>query len=218
MATTNCPSCNRLVSVPEELFGRAVRCPSCGNVFTVSAPDDPEVRTAPAIPSRTPSPASSRGEVEDEGQEEDYEEEPRPRKRRRRSRREAARNLVMGPAIALMAAAGLGIVIGLFFLVGAVAGPAQPPPPPPNADAGFRAGYAFGFHAGRYGPGVLSVIGGLVLLIGSILMLQMRSYGMAITTAIIALVPCHCSCLLGVPFGIWALIVLNREDVREAFG
>jgi hypothetical protein len=49
-------------------------------------------------------------------------------------------------------------------------------------------------------------------------MLQMRSYGMAITTAIIALVPCHCSCLLGVPFGIWALIVLNREDVREAFG
>ena len=42
--------------------------------------------------------------------------------------------------------------------------------------------------------------------------------GLALTGCILACIPC-CSpgCVLGIPFGIWGLIVLNQEDVKRAF-
>jgi hypothetical protein len=40
----------------------------------------------------------------------------------------------------------------------------------------------------------------------------------AVTAAIVSLLPfCSPVVLLGIPFGIWALVVLRRHDVREAF-
>lgn len=33
-----CPHCGRQVSIPEELFGRAVRCPLCGGQFAAGSP------------------------------------------------------------------------------------------------------------------------------------------------------------------------------------
>jgi hypothetical protein len=50
------------------------------------------------------------------------------------------------------------------------------------------------------------------------MMYSRTSYGAAMTGAIIACVPC-CSpcCFIGIPFGIWALIVLNDPVVQEWF-
>jgi hypothetical protein len=61
------------------------------------------------------------------------------------------------------------------------------------------------------------VMTGAVIL-GSICMIRMKGYSGAVTAAMAAVVPC-CSpfFLLGIPFGIWALIVLMRADVRAAF-
>ena len=39
-------------------------------------------------------------------------------------------------------------------------------------------------------------------------------YGVA---AIIAMIPCHGCCILGLPFGIWALVVLSAPEVKAAF-
>jgi hypothetical protein len=52
MATTitNCPSCNLQVRVPEELFGRMVRCPSCRTQFVGPI----EGADAPAPPEKPP--------------------------------------------------------------------------------------------------------------------------------------------------------------------
>ena len=45
-------------------------------------------------------------------------------------------------------------------------------------------------------------------------MLRLRSYAWALAAAILSIVACS---LIGLPIGIWALIVLARPDVRETF-
>jgi hypothetical protein len=65
------------------------------------------------------------------------------------------------------------------------------------------------------------LVTGLVPLIGGIRMRALRSYGLAMTGAIIAAIPClspaSCPCGLGLIFGIWALVVLLSPDVKAAF-
>ncbi len=53
---------------------------------------------------------------------------------------------------------------------------------------------------------------------GSICMIRMKGYAGAVTAAIVATIPC-CSpfILLGIPFGIWALVVLSKPYARTRF-
>ena len=60
---------------------------------------------------------------------------------------------------------------------------------------------------------VLSVL----VVIGAWQMLRVRSYALSVAASIFAIISPP-SCLLGLPFGIWSLIVLSRRDVRVAFG
>ncbi len=53
---------------------------------------------------------------------------------------------------------------------------------------------------------------------GAIRMMQLRSRGLCIAAAVAAMIPTQCCCGLGIAFGIWALLTLNRDDVRAAFG
>jgi len=58
----------------------------------------------------------------------------------------------------------------------------------------------------------------LITLVGSIQMLKLRSYGLAMATAIIMLIPCgSCCCFLNIGAGIWALVVLSKPEVKAAF-
>jgi len=57
-------------------------------------------------------------------------------------------------------------------------------------------------------------IAGLLILFGGYQMLRRQSYGWAIAAGIISIVACS---LLGLPIGIWALVVLARQDVRAVF-
>ncbi len=59
------------------------------------------------------------------------------------------------------------------------------------------------------------VIPALLILFGAYQMLRLRSYAWAVAAGIVAIVSCS---LIGLPMGIWALIVLAREDVKGAFG
>jgi hypothetical protein len=59
---------------------------------------------------------------------------------------------------------------------------------------------------------------GLVMLVGAWQMLQAKSYAFAMFTAILAVIPCISPCLfLGIPFGIWALVVLADEQTKANF-
>ncbi|MFY0524990.1 hypothetical protein ACN28I_18160 [Archangium gephyra] len=76
------------------------------------------------------------------------------------------------------------------------------------------------------GPGVGSILfsllgvglGGLIAF-GGLQMTKLRMYGLAIAASIVATIPCFscCCCVIGLPVGIWALVVLSRQEVRNAF-
>jgi len=58
----------------------------------------------------------------------------------------------------------------------------------------------------------------LLVILGAIRMKRLESHGFATASAVIAMIPCISPCcVLGFPFGLWALIVLQDGHVRTAF-
>lgn len=65
---------------------------------------------------------------------------------------------------------------------------------------------------------VLLLGGNVTCLYGSIAMLRGKSYRVCLSGAIAACIPVISPCyILGIPFGIWALVILLRKDTRTAF-
>ena len=71
---------------------------------------------------------------------------------------------------------------------------------------------------------LLGVIGELLslalagfLMLGAWRMLQQRSYALAVAATFVAMLPWSSAWILGLPMGIWALIVLRRHAVTELF-
>jgi hypothetical protein len=107
---------------------------------------------------------------------------------------------VQGPAIALMVTFGLALALSLvmlvFSIVMIVEGEADP-----------TALFQF----------VFSVPFSIFVLYGANKMRRLEQHGVATAAAVCAMIPCTGCCLLGIPFGIWALAVLNDSYVRAAF-
>jgi hypothetical protein len=57
----------------------------------------------------------------------------------------------------------------------------------------------------------------VLVIIGALRMKALRSYGLAFGISILAMLPCQCCCVLGLPFGIWALVVLSKPEVKSQF-
>lgn len=138
--------------------------------------------------------------------------------------RTLARSKVQAPAISLMVAAGIGMGLQLLLIVTQLLG------------VGLNWNEIARRHGGAEGDTLAALVGGSVLLaIGSIglivgglvvygafKMSRLESHGLAMTAAILSMVPClapcSCSCLpLSLPLGVWALIVLNDPAVRQSF-
>jgi hypothetical protein len=66
--------------------------------------------------------------------------------------------------------------------------------------------------------GILLLIASAFVQYGALKMKRLRNYQTARAAAVVAMIPMvgPC-CLLGIPFGIWALIVLSKPHVRDAF-
>jgi hypothetical protein len=121
-----------------------------------------------------------------------------------------------GPAIALMICAPLGIVFLLVDFVFRIINSNNPEVArqfggqnPEAAAIGNYVGMGFDW---------VAIILQIVVIAGAFQMLKGRNYGLAMAAAIISVIPC-CSpcCILGIPFGIWALIVLNDQQVKTSF-
>lgn len=126
--------------------------------------------------------------------------------------------MVSGPAIGLMVTAGLGALAQLasmaMNILGAGMGMA-------GAAQDQQAGPAWA-HAMSGGLGVFfNVIGlimSVVIFMGAMKMKKLESYNFALTATIIAMVPCISPCcLVGLPIGIWALVILMKPEVKSAF-
>jgi len=133
--------------------------------------------------------------------------------------RESAKSAVAAPAIILAIIAGLGILGALAMLAlpqvlmqlvtQAQADPAEAERLREQLEANRAVSMA------SYG---LMLVLSAVALFGSIKMMRLQSYGLAMTAAIVSMVPCvgPCCCL-AIPFGIWALVVLMKPNVKAAF-
>jgi predicted Zn finger-like uncharacterized protein len=242
-----CPSCDRRLKVPDHLLGKSVRCPTCQTTFQATEADEPagpeagaeeappekpaRRRAAPPPddgveerPSRSgrrrARPVDEEEEDQDRDNGEEEEDEERPRRRRQRGRRRRgsdAAAAVAAPAIALMITAGVGIgfsvlalilnLLGVSFMAANGGGPGGRPGNPDPA-----------------GNAVTNVIGAIVgicwggiVISGALKMKNLQSWGYALAACIVAMLPCNACCLLGIPFGIWGLVVICRGDVKDAF-
>ena len=136
--------------------------------------------------------------------------------------RDAALQLVKGPAIGLKVTAILNLVLALWSLVKLIF---------------FRSDVSQ-LYSGipqfndpqvqqllhlAYGPlGMINSLFALAMsvlvLIGAAKMQSLRSFEFAFAAAILAMIPCLTPCcVLGLPFGIWALVVLNKPEVKSQF-
>lgn len=66
--------------------------------------------------------------------------------------------------------------------------------------------------------GVVLIFASSFVLYGAMQMRKMRSFDTVRAAALVAMIPLlgPC-CILGIPFGIWALVVLGKPGVKEAF-
>ena len=198
-----CASCNTTLRVPENLLGQMVKCHSCGTTFRApesqpAAPGAPEPFSQPGVfQPPPPSPMYPRDRYDDR-------EEPK-----------SLGGMVLAPAICLIVTAALGIILDAVGLIMAMG-------PPPRADPNLPP-WLNDFQKSGHGPlsafiSILFLAVSAVILTGAIQMVRQKSWGLALAGSILAMVNISgCCCILGLPFGIWALVILVRPDVKSAF-
>lgn len=217
-----CPNCGQLLEAPEPLPARA-QCPYCQAVFQPGARDE----------TLRPPPAPYQGGAVVAGPQVAQPDQPyrppaAPYQPAVAPPHVVAADAVRAPAICLIVVGALGLLWAGFDLFGRVilvtqVRQGQPPPLPPFLPPDLArqiaqqqqdpASVALGF-----GLDLILFVANILITVGAIKMLRLRSYAWAMTSSILAVVPClSCCCITGIPFGIWSLVVLNRSDVRPGF-
>ena len=123
-----------------------------------------------------------------------------------------AKKMVWGPAVALSVVAVLGMIVDVAVIANAFwsDGPAM------IATYGPKQGRVM-FIADVV-VNVLVLCTHLVILLGATNLYKLDSYSGALAAAILAIIPfCSPGVIIGIPFGIWAIVVLCRAVVRNAF-
>ncbi len=189
-----CSNCNRLLRTGDETAGLQAECPECGALTTVPEAS-PEMQ-----PPRDFGKASAgwravgdRPLVEDD---------------------RLAMIRVAGPANGLLFLAGFIFVLQALALASYLL-QMQPVAMQQPVPVGFR---------WMLEPqvAVLSHLFGMAMsalvFIGAYRMKRLRSHRLAEVAAVVAMIPCISPCcLLGLPFGIWAILVLEDPSVKAAF-
>jgi len=128
----------------------------------------------------------------------------------------ATLQLVRGPAIFLLVLALLDILASLLGIVMSCLPTSfltVPNLPQQNVELQRQLSLLFGLPTNAAG-----LVIALVCLFGSLRMLKLKSYGLALTSALLMLLPCGaCCCCVNVGAGIWALVVLSKPEVKAAF-
>jgi hypothetical protein len=135
-----------------------------------------------------------------------------------------AAQMISGPAIAVMVVAILGVLasIALIIIYAIVLanidnvvqqmanqpGAAQQPPP---KDQIVMGAYLY------IGAGFVGAIIYALAAFGAFQMKNLKSFGLSMASAILVMIPCSICCLAGIPVGIWALMTMNKPEVKGAF-
>jgi hypothetical protein len=125
------------------------------------------------------------------------------------------------PAIGILVAGALSACISLYGAVAGLMGSASkteiPPGMPPETERLLKT-YLTTLEPLTIPLNLLTLLLGIVTLLAGVKMLQRRAYGLVMTGVILGMIPCLSGCCcIGLPFGIWALIVLSNPEVRNSF-
>lgn len=227
-----CPICTKLLRVPDGTEGRQAKCPECGNMIAI-----PEASSGSAVEVPPLLSGGWEGQVRAGG----YASAGSPPPRWPQSawgptspspspampgefpagpgslspQQYLAHSKVSGPATGMMVLSILHIVVTVIPLLMGILGLgiAAEEGGPHGQDEkiiDFSPTF-FGF--------LIGLALAIVVLLGAIRMKNMQSYGLAMTAAILSIIPCTSPCcfLIGTPIGIWALVVLNDPAVKAAF-
>ena len=127
-----------------------------------------------------------------------------------------AADQVRGPAIFILVLAILDILMGLFGIAAAAfqfSIPAMLHLPEQQGQFEQQWSVLFSLPANCIGIAI-----SVVCLVGALRMMNLRSYGLAMASAILMMIPCGtCCCLINIGAGIWALVVLSKPEVKSVF-
>jgi hypothetical protein len=124
---------------------------------------------------------------------------------------------VNGPAIGLIVTASIGFLLGVLGIVLTLVGTSLRTinTGNPQLDQALR--------SINTGGSIVQTLIGLALsgsvFYGALKMKRLENYGLVLGVSILAMIPCigPC-CVVGLPIGIWALVVLNKPEVKSYFG
>ncbi len=141
---------------------------------------------------------------------------PTPVSSFRNSDQSASRDIVRGPAIFILVLSILNIITSILSCVwlafedqimGSLGVPEQ------TNEFQVKIKMFFSLPAT-----ILGAFLAVACLIGALKMMKLQSHGFAIATAIMMLIPCgNCCCFLNIGAGIWALVVLQKPEVKSEF-
>lgn len=213
-----CAQCQRPLRVPAELLGRPVKCPACGLTFTVP-PENSPAPPSPEFPTVAPAHPSFEGHAAAPGL---------PRARLGFEEWDdggRTRSALLPPALCLLFSAfvGLflcGLLIANVYLLGdnlraelQRQAALDPRLQPAQQEAVVELTYLFF----KVVPPVGAVLS-LIVALAAVQMLRLRSYWLAVTGSVLSLINIGAvCCLLGLPFGIWSLVVLLRPEIKNSF-
>jgi hypothetical protein len=134
--------------------------------------------------------------------------------------REAAYRKILGPAVALIVTAGIGMLLSLLSIAMSVFQVRLMSMIPARDESIEQALFSTPLFMGIFNivPSLLGIGIGAVIIFGCVKMMRLENRGLAYAVCIMAMIPCVSPCcILGLPFGIWALVMLSDNDVKSAF-
>jgi hypothetical protein len=138
------------------------------------------------------------------------------RRPRRRDRRQAAAEKVTIPAIFMMILGALGFLLAIANAAFVFSGAADDEPNPFGPDDPNMKNDP-SYIAGQVIATVVTIGWGLLVFFGGLQMKKLSSRGFVMFSSILVMLPCNWCCVIGIAIGIWALVVLNDDDVKRSF-
>jgi len=136
--------------------------------------------------------------------------------------RDAALQKIKAPAVAMIVLAILNIVLSLWNLIKLIFFPPnlnqELAKYPQFQDPQIQHMLQMFYGPIGIGSAIFTLVMGIVILFGAVQMRKLENYVFALVAAILAILPCvSACCILGLPFGIWALVVMNKPEVKSQF-
>jgi DNA-directed RNA polymerase subunit RPC12/RpoP len=209
-----CTGCQRTLRTPDDSVGKQAKCPECGAILVVPQPQGVPAASSSVGPETAP---GSQGPVENPYRSPSGYTFQGPYGVPISDVQAYAASRLAGPATGLIVIGSIALALQVLGLLAILAGLSLGP----EGMKGRGANEMVELLSTGIPGAVAQLVGcalSLLVVLGAIRMKRLESHGFATASAVIAMIPCISPCcVLGFPFGLWALIVLQDGHVRTAF-